>query len=476
MERRSSLIENSLLLFTCALFAALVTPALFMDGMFMDGVFYAGISRNYAEGLGTFWNQHFSITQMVSMHEQPPLMFFLQGMFFKVLGHSIYTERIYCVVAAIANSVVLLQCWNILSRRNPGEAKTAWLPLFLWVIMPVTFYAFTNNIEECTMTVFVLLAFRSILKALFETPEKNLHWVIAGVWILAAGLTKGVQGMFLLSAPFWCVLLLKNGGLKKFFTRTVLISLIPVLFVIIAWFTPVIHNSFAEYFSSRFGKTFSNVTANSTNHFHILFELLLDTLPTMFVMALFILFGRKTTGFFVSVRENRRLIWFVLACAFSGIIPLMVTLEQRGFYLVTALPLVAIACALMILPAAKRFSEFIRAGKSRAVSFTAIAFVIFIGTTIITITNAGEFRRDEDKILALREAAAITGENVVYGTDNSLGDDWPFITYAQRYHHIAITNVNDYRAQWVFLPKGSAPPANSTQIPLNSTVFELYRK
>ncbi len=471
-----SLSEHSPLLFTCALFAALVVPALFMDGMFMDGVFYSSISRNFAEGDGSLWNMKYSDTYFPVMHEQPPLMFVLQGFFFKILGDSIFTERIYCVVAGIANTIALLQCWNIITGATEKKQSTSWLPLLLWVIMPVTFYAFINNLEECTMTFFVLMAFRSILKAILVSPEKNIHWILAGVWILAAGLTKGVQGMFLLSAPFWCWIVLQNGTFKEFMKRSVLVALVPVLFAVIAWLTPVIHDSFAAYFSSRFGKTFDGVTANSSNHFHILFELLIDTLPTMGVMFIFFIVGRKTDGLISQLKKNTRLILFILACGFSGILPLMVTLEQRGFYLVTALPILAIACALTIQPAAVRLTNYFSAKPVRRIILTGFGTLILAGTIVATILFAGKPKRDAENIAALHEIAAITGERQIVGCDPSIESDWPFMCYGQRYHKFSFVNLGDPRPTWFILRKGGSPPPNTAQISLNSLFFDLYMK
>ncbi len=56
-----------------ALFIGILTPSLFTDGMFMDGTIYAVISRNLAEGNGTFWNLYFSDTVFPVFSEHPPL-------------------------------------------------------------------------------------------------------------------------------------------------------------------------------------------------------------------------------------------------------------------------------------------------------------------------------------------------------------------------------------------------------------------
>ena len=49
-------------LITLSMFVALILPTLLQDGMFMDGLFYASVSKNLADGIGTFWFPHFSQT------------------------------------------------------------------------------------------------------------------------------------------------------------------------------------------------------------------------------------------------------------------------------------------------------------------------------------------------------------------------------------------------------------------------------
>src|SRR6478672_5155878 len=95
---------------TIGVFSILLLPALFMDGMFSDGMLYASVSKNYAQGYGSFWEQFYSATSNSGFHEQPPFMFFLQGMFFKVLGYGVYTERFYCLAAALINVFLINRC------------------------------------------------------------------------------------------------------------------------------------------------------------------------------------------------------------------------------------------------------------------------------------------------------------------------------------------------------------------------------
>ncbi len=80
------------ILFT-ALFSGIIAPALWSDGMFTDGIIYADISRNLAEGYGSFWHLHFSETLIHDFYGHPPLAFYLTSLLFNIFGDTIFIER-----------------------------------------------------------------------------------------------------------------------------------------------------------------------------------------------------------------------------------------------------------------------------------------------------------------------------------------------------------------------------------------------
>ncbi len=46
--------------FTISVFIIAILPSLIRDGMFIDGIQYAAVSKNLANGLGTFWAPYMS--------------------------------------------------------------------------------------------------------------------------------------------------------------------------------------------------------------------------------------------------------------------------------------------------------------------------------------------------------------------------------------------------------------------------------
>src|SRR6266496_888930 len=91
---------------TLAVFAAYTLPRLAHRGMFVDGITYAAVARNLAEGRGTFWTPFF--------------------------------------MAVI---------WRQVNRHSTAK-DCDWLPILLWIIIPVVSWSIVGNMLETTVSMF----------------------------------------------------------------------------------------------------------------------------------------------------------------------------------------------------------------------------------------------------------------------------------------------------------------------------------
>ena len=146
-------------LLAISLIIVLTLPVLIQDGMFMDAVLYTSVSHNLSQGVGTFWFPQFSlhnISGMRAFHEQPPLVFGIQSIFYRIFGESMYVERFYTFLTLCCNTVLIVLLWKEINKNRGNVKKLGWLPLILWIIIPVCFWSFSNNMHENTMSVFTL--------------------------------------------------------------------------------------------------------------------------------------------------------------------------------------------------------------------------------------------------------------------------------------------------------------------------------
>lgn len=416
-------------LLTAAVFIALLLPALFMDGMFMDGQIYATVSHNLAEGRGTFWDPTFSVTCMTSYHEQPPLLFGMESLLFRVLGDSLYTERIFCLLMAVLAALGISRVWKQLHPGKMGEMS--WWPVLLWITMPVVFWAYTNHVEEAAMAVFALFAVEMQLRAFKK--NRFLFLVLSGLLLVGASMCKGVQGLFPLVFPVLFALFTKERPFGKAVVDCIIIGATIVAVYALLALDPAMRLSYAKYYHDRIFATFNvSETATTANRFYLLWELLQNLFVPLGVVAVLYLLLRNVAG-------NFQRVWAFVALAFCGIIPLLVTREQRAFYLVTALPFLAIACAL---PMATILH--IRIGEIRRPKIISAVMVLFIiGGITATIVFAGQPKRDKNLLHDAYAIGKTVGTDKIIGTSPAIYSTWAFHAYLVRHFNIALDKEHE---------------------------------
>jgi len=114
------------------IFMLIICHSWLSDGMFMDGTIYATISRNLANGSGTFWQPHLTDTIYPVFIEHPPLAFGLEAILFKVFGDSRFVERFYSLLTIFITGIIIVSIWKLILKKS----STGWLPVLFWITMP----------------------------------------------------------------------------------------------------------------------------------------------------------------------------------------------------------------------------------------------------------------------------------------------------------------------------------------------------
>ena len=284
-------------LFTLAIFIILIVPLLVQDGMFMDGVLYAAVAKNQANGFGDFWFPMFAETWnkhgVNTFHEHPPLVFGIQAVFFKVLGNGIWVERFYSFLTAIGTTWLVHLNWKVIVGKDSKLVPFSWLAILLWIIIPVVFWSFQNNMHENTMGLFILASTYFCFKFYFEKPNyQYLIW--SSVFIFLATFCKGVPGLFPIAIPF----LYWISHRKITFVNVILHTSLLAFGVILIYLLFMVHEpareSLSFYFENRLmGRIDSDPTVSS--RFYILNRLIQELLPPIILSTLVLLFFNLKT-------------------------------------------------------------------------------------------------------------------------------------------------------------------------------------
>jgi len=444
----------------------------------MDGMLYISVSKNQADGMGTFWEPHFSKTSMTIFREQPPLYFGLLSAFYKFFGSSMYVERLFCFICFVLTLVYIHKIWKSFFRNDPNASQHSWLPILFFTTIPVCFWSYANHVEETVMALFATMSIFYLSKALFERERMVFYIFLAGVCAFLSSLTKGVQGLFPITGVFFYWLLKKDFSFKQnIIYSTVLVGTPAIIYILLIVINPHIYDVFRLYFENRLGIAFYGTEHNTTtNRFEIVIRLITELIPMFGLMLIAFLVDKKIN----KEKTNRpkhtiEIIWLVLI-GLSGSLPLMVTLEQRGFYLLTALPLFALAGAIGVVRPIANLIQKINSENIGFKYFKRITLFLVVFSIFYTLLSFGKTKRNKEMLKDVYAFGEIIPRGEIVGIPIQMQHEWHFKTYMVRYNYISLDEsgtLNKYFAIKKDLPKELVPPEYEPY-PIKTEDLDLY--
>ncbi|MCX6183389.1 MAG: glycosyltransferase family 39 protein [Bacteroidetes bacterium] len=449
------------------IFIALAIPDLFADGMFMDGLMYAVVAKNLAHGEGSFWFLHFSDTLFSSFHEHPPLVFGIESIFYKIFGDSVLVEKLFSFATYFISGLVLVLIWKEITQNK--LSIIAWLPLLLWVPMPLVHWGAVNNMLENTMLIFVCLSVLFTIRSLSQ--KRYFYLILSGLMLFAAFMCKGFTGLFPLSLPFWLWCFYRTSA-QRFIADTLLLLLGIVLPLIIIYFLqPVGIESLRIYLFQQVFKSIEEVQTVNTR-FYILWKLFTELLIPAAIVLLVLFIRRKDK----SQLQYRSWIFVFLALGLSGVLPIMVSLKQNGFYIICTLPFFAIAMALIISSPVKAFVENIDLQGKAFKVFKLLSILLLLSSITLALVQNGKTHQHKNLIYDVKEVAKVLPPNSIISVPIEYAQNWSMFAYFQRYAGISLEASTQFKQQYLFLEKSSPLPSDYQLLDLNTKEFQLCRR
>jgi len=466
---------------TIAVFIGLLLPKMIQEGMFMDGMLYACVSNNLANGFGTFWFPRFSqlgIANLTTFHEHPPLVFSFQALFFKIFGNSFYTEKIYSFFTACITAWLIVKSWKLIHNDKPEFVRLSWMPVLFWIIMPIVYFSFQNNLMENTMGIFILMAFYFALKALKFQKQIWFNLILSGIAIFLASFSKGVPGLFPIGiAGIWW-LIKRNINFKQMVLYTLLLILVPaIIYFLLVMLNDNAMESLTNYTVKRL---FHRIQSAHTvgNRFHVLEKLIVETGPSIILTIIFLF-----SGSFKALRKRINLhyrsdIIFVFCIGFAGTIPLMLTLVQKSFYFVQSLPFFALGLAMLSAPVVNLWIKKINKQKVLFKVFYVLSIVGLISITVYSVKQIGKTERDHAMLHDVHLIGKVIPEGTLIGIDGDMHNDWALHCYMVRYFNISFDPLNAERRPYILSKRAKLEANTNTfkkkDLPLK--IYSLYQR
>jgi hypothetical protein len=316
----------------------------------------------------------------------------------------------------------------------------SWLPVLLWIMTPVVFWSYRNNMLENSLTPMTLFAIWFLCKA---TLTGRYWWLIpASVLILVSFLAKGPVGLFpLVTIPVYALSVKKIFDLKDLSFSTLTIAL-PLLFLLILFaFFPEANTNLSHYLNNQLIPSLSGSReVTSASRFTILYYLVLQlAFPLVLLLAAW-LWARQRPAKPDAPRDMppgvRYSGLFLLLVGLSASLPLVVTMKQRDFYLVPAIPYLVLGIGFYLVPLLDRMARPVH---SRIWRWASIPIALMLAFVLVhTTITAGKPGRDREMVSDVRQVAGLLPSGTIVQTSVATWQNWKLAAYLARYGNISL--------------------------------------
>ncbi len=469
-------------LLNLALFIFLFMPNLVRHGMFVDGLWYATLSRNLAEGSGTFWQPFLTETFFPTFYSHPPLMFGIQSLFFSIFGDHLFVERLYCLVISLLTIYSIHFFWRYLFRKSPRYRALSFLPVLFWLSNETVYFTYVNNLLEGTLGLFTFWAV-----FLFYHWSENygdrgyLPWLklIGGaILVFLAVLTKGLVALFPLAVPGIYWLLYRKMSFLHLAIYTAFITGIVVISLYLLIQIPAASAYLDGYLDIQLSHALVGESKENlrTTRLHILKMLFERSLPVLILLVLLIGYQYRAERKLMPDHLSRRSLFFILV-GLSGTLPIMITLKQVSHYLIPVLPYFSIGFALLAAPIISQLFIKIQFAKWLHYLSWGLLGLFLVYTIGYGVGQLGKIDKRDRQLLT---DVMLVGQQVPEG--QIIGQELPEVgdmthCYFYRYYHISIDSTANNQS-FILTEKGKAPTAADAyhKVPLSTTLFDLYRQ
>jgi 4-amino-4-deoxy-L-arabinose transferase-like glycosyltransferase len=458
-------------LFVTGVFLIIICKDIFSNGMFLDGIIYSTVSKNLANGIGTFWNPHFTATCLPDFHEHPPLAFGIQSIFYKFLGESRFTDKIYSLLTVVIAGYIIMKIWKKLGY------KYGWFPLFIWITTPTVFWASYNNLLENTLTIFTSLSVFFYLKS--QENDKYFFIFCSGLMLTLGFLTKGFVAFFPWTFPFlWWIFTRRKSFGKVIIDGAVifLFTLAPLVLTILLF--PVARLSLYKYIDNQVINSIRNVvTVNS--RFDIVKRLLSELAPAAGLCIIFLVFVRLIKSSGVLVKEDCKKALAFILLGLTGVLPVMISMKQSGFYIIPAYPFFAIGAGIILNSSIDALLIQMNFKSKGFLFFKLIGYGLFFTGILLSLYFSDHFSRDKNKIKDTYTILTEIPQGSIININPAMYGDWSLHAYFSRFKNISLDPDLPNKREYLLIKNEDYSDTLSSKykiIKLNARDYQLFKK
>jgi hypothetical protein len=174
---------------------------------------------------------------------------------------------------------------------------------------------------------------------------------------------------------------------------------------------------------------------------------------------------------------NRAWFWTFLCVGLSGVVPIMISLKQSGFYMLTALPFLAIAWALLVSSWVENRIAAISA-KLHKILLCVSATVLLAGIVNV-IVHIGTVSREKDLLHDVHCILQKVPQHSIVSISPNIRYYWQQHGYFARYGYVSLDSDTTSGKQFLIVSDTADVGQfneHYSRIPLETKFLTLYKK
>jgi 4-amino-4-deoxy-L-arabinose transferase-like glycosyltransferase len=443
---------------------AMFLPRLVVQGLFGDGLLYSSIARNMSIGKGSMWQPFFSSSYWLDnvlpiYYENPPLMLWLESLFFRVLGEYWWVEKVFSLVILVINCFLMFKIWQLFEKKFIQIKGLGYFVLIFWHLMPRVLWGNPNNMMDNNLLTFCLLSVLFILKAIDDKsaeiadvrktlkvsqtflPPLSISTVfyvfLSGICIFLGILTKGPVALYPLSIPILFYFFTKEITIKNAINFTLILTILSGLFFIgLLYFNSEAQFYFKTYWEQRLLAVIvgsrGDMKLSGWQHLEIVETLFIELLPILIVfLIVYLILKYKKIDVLIPKKYINWGLFFTFL-GFAATLPIVISTKQSGIYLIPGLPMFAFAATFFSVPFFEKMvnlQQFNRFSKR----FTYFSWIGLAISLLYSGIIAGDYGRDKLLLSDVNNLKKIIPQDAKVGVCFQMMNDFTYHVNLQRF-------------------------------------------
>lgn len=424
-----------LFLLVFSIFCLLVCPHILEMGTNGDGTEYASIARNMSEGLGTFWAPYLDDTNWPVHWEHPPLIYWIQSIFFRLFGDGLYFEGIYGFGIALVILYLTAMFWQRVRRDFQLPVLGSWWPLLLLISLTAFSYYVQSNRLVATFLIFALLETYFAYRSMAGGKSTVIYAIATGLTVYLGLIAKGPVAFFAFAVPTIGCLTIKPGFSRAAASTLLAMVMCAACFLLTGLLFPESMDFWKFFMKTQIFTSLASTRAGGDTYFSYI-ERLISQMIVPFGLTGMIMLILK--AHFRDLKFNRHAAFFLLI-ALAGCLPFFVSKRQHLRYVLHSLPFFVLSLAFVTDNIAEKVESIIAKKRKIRLGFvvaTLLFFMISIGGMVYRkdeMTRAYAFFED----LYLRDIPLTERSIVTIYPKAMIMDDYLFV-WMQRYFKVSV--------------------------------------